>query len=408
MANEEKTKELLDRFEKYCQEIERREKKPRGQIRIVVGMSGGVDSSLTACLLKEFGFDVVSLHMRNWDSSEEDPSREHCTFTKDWNDVKVICETFGIKHVGSSFHPVEFIDQYWNDVFEKLLDGYSIGQTPNPDLFCNKFIKFDAMLNYAIEKGGADYIATGHYAQLGYSDNGETSNTHLLRAIDHSKDQSYFLSFVNKKAFEKSLFPLGQFLKKEEVRVLARDHFKFPNELWGRKDSVGICFIGKRKFKDFLSKYIDSSKGNIVSIEDKTTILGEHDGASFYTIGQGMCLSGMKEKWFVCEKDFKNNILYVCPGNNHPSLLKSSFTISNCHWLENIDNSKEYFVKVRYNQREPFRCKVSYSNDSSLCDITLADSEEPARGIASGQIAVLYDSNSQFSEQICVGGGIYI
>ncbi|KAG2393419.1 hypothetical protein C9374_006950 [Naegleria lovaniensis] len=416
----------------------------RQNISIVVGMSGGVDSSLTACLLKEFGFNVMALHMRNWDSAEEDPSKQFCTFTKDWNDVKTMCDKYQIPLVGDGMHPVEFIDEYWNDVFERLLDGYIQGQTPNPDLFCNKFIKFDAMLKYAQEKCGADYIGTGHYAQIGYEHasgcNATTTMTphttmtnkttppphttttpphtiipnipatHLLRAIDHSKDQSYFLAFVNKHAFHSSLFPLGGFLKTDHVRLLARDYFKFPNELWNRKDSVGICFIGKRKFKDFLSKYINITPGNIISIVDKQTILGKHDGISFYTIGQGIGLSGMKDKWFVCEKDTRNNILYACPGNDHYSLMKSEFSISNCHWLEDVtsesneDNNKDYYVKVRYNQKEPFACSIEKIENDKY---KIVLKEEQARAIAPGQVAVLYKRMNEFPEMVCVGGGIY-
>lgn len=393
----------------------------RNNITIVVGMSGGVDSSLTACLLKEFGFNVLALHMRNWDSAEEDPSKQFCTFTKDWNDVKTMCDKYNIPLVGDGMHPVEFIDEYWNDVFERLLDGYIQGQTPNPDLFCNKFIKFDAMLKYAQERCGAHYIATGHYAQIGYSHtpaNNFTKNrntAHLLRAIDHSKDQSYFLAFVKKQAFDSSLFPLGGFLKTDHVRLLARDYFKFPNELWNRKDSVGICFIGKRKFKDFLSKYINITPGNIVSILDKETILGKHDGISFYTIGQGIGLSGMKDKWFVCEKDIQNNILYACPGNDHYSLMKSEFSISQCHWLEsNVESNQvcestnplehDYYVKVRYNQKEPFACSIEKMDDDKF---KIVLKEEKARAIAPGQVAVLYKKVKEFPEMVCMGGGIY-
>ncbi|KAL9653935.1 hypothetical protein ABK040_014148 [Willaertia magna] len=395
----------LDLFEKYSKRIEDRFKKPRNEIKVIVGMSGGIDSSVTACLLKEMGFNVQAIHMRNWDNSEEDPDRQYCTFTKDWNDVKLISSKFNIPYVGSSLHPVEFIDEYWNDVFERLIEGYQEGITPNPDLFCNKFIKFDAMLNYAKQKCGADCIATGHYAQLETSNNNQ--NLHLLRAVDEDKDQSYFLAFVNPKAFESSIFPLGQYLKKEHVRRLARDYFKFPEELWAKKDSVGICFVGKRKFKDFLSNYVNTQEGNIVSIEDKQTILGKHEGIPFYTIGQSVGLSGMKNKWFVCEKDVKNNILYVCPGE-HEILYRKECIISNCHWLEgNISPDKNYFIKIRYNQRVPMPCRLEpITSNSQQIKVTLLD-DFKARAIAPGQVAVLYEKNDLFNELVCIGGGIY-
>jgi tRNA-specific 2-thiouridylase len=239
--------------------------------------------------------------------------------------VKKITSLYGIELIGSSQHPIQFVERYWNDVFEKVIDGYSRGETPNPDLFCNKYIKFDAMLNYVKQKTDAHFLATGHYAQLdahtnflfnnnnNNNNNNSTSqfkfNVSMSRGVDHTKDQSYFLAFVNKNALYDSLFPLGELYKKSEVRLLASDYFKFPDEIATKKDSVGICFIGKRKFKDFLSNYVESKPGNVISILNPNEVIGRHNGISYHTIGQKLSIGGLNKKWFVCEKDTKNNIL---------------------------------------------------------------------------------------------------
>jgi tRNA (5-methylaminomethyl-2-thiouridylate)-methyltransferase (EC 2.1.1.61) len=268
-------------------------------IKVVVGMSGGVDSSVSALLLKEQGYDVVGIFMKNWD--EEDDSG-YCTAAEDYEDVVRVCDKIGIP-----YYSINFTQEYWDRVFKYFLDEYRSGRTPNPDVMCNKEIKFKAFLDFSL-KIGADYIATGHYARIEYS-NGKYR---MLKGVDRNKDQTYFLCELGQKQLSKTMFPIGH-LNKSEVREIAR---KAGLKTADKKDSTGICFIGERKFKEFLNQFLPAKPGEIRDLSGR--VLGKHDGLMFYTLGQrrGLGIGGIGtgEPWFVVDKDVENNILYVAQG----------------------------------------------------------------------------------------------
>ncbi len=385
---------IHDQFDKYAQHLENRAGRKRSHVNIIVGMSGGVDSSVTAALLKDHGFNVRGLMMQNWDEEDDDCSKTgtNCpTLSQDWFDVKSVCDSIGVSHVKD--HPVRFVQEYWNNVFAKSLEQYERGLTPNPDLLCNEFVKFDAMLNLARDGYNADYIATGHYAQI-------DAQTRLQQAVDGTKDQSYFLAFVNKLAFQHTVFPLGGLLKKEHVRPLAK-YYNLPEQVATKRDSVGICFVGKqRKFSDFLSQFIHKKRGNIISILDGS-VVGKHDGISFYTIGERAKFDGKFDKWYICRKDVKNNILYACPAD-HESLLSSTFFITNCKWITEPSPQKQLFVKVRY-RSQAVPCRVKIQGD--MVQVTL---DAPLKAITSGQAAVFYEPSENCEQMICLGGGVII
>jgi len=270
---------------------------------VIVGMSGGVDSSVTAYLLKEQGYRVTGMFMKNW---EEDDTEEYCAAAADLKDASQVCERLNI-----NLHEVNFAHEYWENVFEHFLSEYKAGRTPNPDILCNKEIKFKEFLLQA-ESLGADFIATGHYVARGQLANEQT----LLRGIDSNKDQSYFLYTLQQHQLEKSLFPLGE-IEKPIVREIAQNqNFVTHN----KKDSTGICFIGERRFKDFLSTYLKPNPGNMV--RDDGTVIGQHDGLMYYTLGQrqGLNIGGPGEAWYVAGKDIQNNELLVVQGHDHPAM----------------------------------------------------------------------------------------
>lgn len=359
-------------------------------MRIIVGMSGGVDSSVTALLLKQQGITVEGLFMKNW---EEDDTDTHCSATKDREDAERVCESLGIP-----LHTVNFATEYWDRVFEHFLEEYRAGRTPNPDILCNKEIKFKAFLDYALHLK-ADGIATGHYARKITRDGAH----YLYKGLDPNKDQSYFLYALSQGPLSKTLFPVGE-LQKPEVRKLAEAHH-FVNAT--KKDSTGICFIGERRFKTFLSTYLPAKPGDIVTPEGKH--LGQHDGLMFYTIGQrqGIGVGGMRNTdnapWYVVHKDLDNNRLIAAQGVNHPLLYKSELLVQEISWI-----NPEAMPAL------PYRCsaKIRYRQTEQACTLSLSPFvtatgsnqwrvvfDEPQRAVTPGQAIVFYEGEG------CLGGG---
>lgn len=352
--------------------------------RVVVGLSGGVDSAVAAFLLKEQGFQVEGLFMKNW---EEDDSDTHCPIQKDLQDAQAVCDKLQIP-----LQIVNFSEDYWDKVFVNFLSEYSAGRTPNPDILCNREIKFKAFLNYAIHSG-ADYIATGHYAKNSFNE----KTYQLYKGDDPNKDQSYFLYALGQEALSKSLFPIGH-LTKPEVRKIAKTQ-GFPN--FDKKDSTGICFIGERKFKDFLNRYLPAKPGNIETPEGE--ILGRHDGLMFYTLGQrqGLKIGGKKDyagtPWYVIEKDLNRNVLIVTQGENHEKLYSKTLVAENIHWIDSNVIPFRCSAKIRYRQMDA-PCQIEFK-DANQCVVTF---DAPQRAITPGQSVVFYQEN------LCLGGGIIL
>lgn len=351
--------------------------------RVVVGMSGGVDSSVAAFLLKEQGYDVIGVFMRNWEADQDDP---HCTAEQDLMDARLVADRLGIP-----LKTVNFAQEYWDRVFQYFLDEYAAGRTPNPDILCNKEIKFKAFLDYALELG-ADFIATGHYAKISQSETG----TELLKARDANKDQSYFLHAVSQQALAKSLFPLGD-LEKPEVRKIARQLGLSNSE---KKDSTGICFIGERKFRDFLSEYMLGKPGIIETTEQEK--IGQHQGLIFYTLGQrqGLGIGGQKNKsedpWYVVKKDLARNVLIVAQKHDHPLLYRKELTCNHIDWInpQKISQSFRCQAKTRYRQPQQ-DCEIIALERGYLVKF-----EQAQWAITPGQSVVFYQ------DEICLGGGI--
>lgn len=358
---------------------------PSSKGRVIVGMSGGVDSSVSALLLKEQGWEVEGLFMKNW---EEDDNLEYCTAAEDLKEAQAVAELLDIP-----LHSVNFSAEYWDEVFEHFLAEYRAGRTPNPDVLCNREIKFKAFLDYALTLG-ADYIATGHYARISR----DASGTHMKCAFDQDKDQTYFLYMLNQHQLSHSLFPLGG-ISKPEVRKLASDA-GLPNH--ERKDSTGICFIGERKFRDFLSRYLPANPGLIETAEGIG--IGQHQGLMYYTLGQrkGLGIGGQagasNSPWFVVQKDLKRNRLVVAQGHEHPLLLAPALQASQLHWIMGsppIEQPLNCLARIRH--RQPLqKCEVSLK-PSGQCLVRFAT---PQRAITPGQSVVFY------LEDECLGGGI--
>ena len=349
---------------------------------VVVGMSGGVDSSVAAFLLKEQGFKVQGLFMQNWQS---EPG-EVCTSEVDFADASIICDLLDIP-----LHRANFSDEYWDRVFKEFLSEHEKGRTPNPDILCNREIKFKSFLDYAL-KIGADHIATGHYAALEYKNN----KTLLMRSADLNKDQTYFLHEVTGKEFAKCLFPLAA-LKKEEVRKIAEEN-KFINH--NKKDSVGICFVGERNLKDFLKRFLEFRKGEIKDSEGN--IVGTHPGALLFTQGQrqGLNVGGVKDKpelpWYVYDKSIKLNEVYVCQGEFNKLLMSSGLIMESMKWINPTSPPQILDCQVQVRHRgKPIDCKAQFLE--GCVDLKFS---EKIRAIAPGQSAVLYKNNE------CLGGGI--
>ena len=351
--------------------------------KVVIGISGGVDSSVAALLLKEQGYEVIGLFMRNWDSSinndylgNPDLNNDICPQEKDYNDALEVCKKLDIP-----LHRIDFVKEYWDYVFTYFLDELKKGRTPNPDVMCNKYIKFDLFVKEA-KKLGADYIATGHYAKV--------IDGQLYKASDKNKDQSYFLAYVNKEVFKDVIFPL-QDLTKPEIRKIASDKGLVTAK---KKDSTGICFIGERNFTKFLENYLPNIPGKIVNIETND-VVGEHIGLMYYTLGQrrGLNLGGFKDKSYVAKKDLENNILYIATGDENKYLYSKEAIIEDFNFLTD-KRITDCTCKFRYRQPD-IKCHVEYLENNKI-KVTY----DNAKAVTPGQFCVLYDGD------LCLGGGI--
>ncbi|HEY3699108.1 MAG TPA: tRNA 2-thiouridine(34) synthase MnmA [Spongiibacteraceae bacterium] len=353
---------------------------------VIVGMSGGVDSSVAALLLCEQGYRVEGLFMKNWD---EDDGTEYCTARADLADAQAVCDRIGIH-----LHTANFAAEYWDRVFAHFLAEYRAGRTPNPDILCNKEIKFKAFLDYAIELG-ADFIATGHYARIGrLSPDGKSAE--LFKGLDPNKDQSYFLHAVSGEQFAKTLFPVGE-LPKTRVREIARTHNLITHD---KKDSTGICFIGERRFKDFLQRYLPAQPGIIEDVDGRA--IGEHHGLMYHTIGQrqGLGIGGLHgagaEPWYVVDKGLARNVLIVAQGSEHARLFKPALTMSQMHWIGGIAPTLPLRCRAKTRYRQPDQdCVLEAGADGYRLRF-----DRSQRAITPGQSAVLY------LDELCLGGGI--
>lgn len=355
---------------------------PEPGSRVVVGMSGGVDSSVTAYLLKQQGYQVEGLFMKNWD---EDDGTEYCTALADLEDASRVCERIDIP-----LHTANFAAEYWDSVFEYFLAEYRANRTPNPDVLCNSEIKFKVFLEYAAALG-ADAIATGHYARVIYRDN----SAQLHKGIDRNKDQSYFLHAVSEQAFSRSIFPLGGMEKPEVRRIAAEQAFENSS----KRDSTGICFIGERRFRDFLQTYIPAQPGAIVDPDGQ--VLAEHSGLMYYTYGQrqGLGIGGVADRpeqpWYVVDKNIQDNHLVVAQGE-HPLLFSRGLVCEQMH-----------FINGEPLETTALTCKIRYRQADQLCSLQQIDQElwqvgfeQPQRAVTPGQYAVFYQGDH------CLGGGV--
>lgn len=347
--------------------------------RVVVGMSGGVDSSVAALLLKQQGYDVIGIFMKNWDDTDENGV---CTATEDYEDVVRVCNQIGIP-----YYAVNFEKQYWEKVFTYFLDEYKAGRTPNPDVMCNKEIKFKAFLEHAMALG-ADYLATGHYARVAYRD-GEYQ---LLRGLDANKDQTYFLNQLGQAQLSKVLFPIGE-LQKAQVREIAKEAGLATA---GKKDSTGICFIGERNFKQFLSNYLPAQPGQMQTLDGK--VKGTHDGLMYYTIGQrhGLGIGGSGEPWFVVGKNLKENILYVAQGFDNELLYSDAIIATNVNWVSGRKLSEPMSCTAKFRYRQPDVPVTVEMIDETTARVSF---EQRVRAVTPGQAVVFYNGEQ------CLGGG---
>ncbi|MGI6527623.1 MAG: tRNA 2-thiouridine(34) synthase MnmA [Caldicoprobacterales bacterium] len=354
------------------------------KINIVVGMSGGVDSSVAALLLKEQGYRVIGVFMKNWDEPDENGV---CTATEDYEEAVRVCNQLEIP-----YYSVSFVKEYWDRVFTYFLEEYKKGRTPNPDVLCNKEIKFKMFLDYAM-KIGADYLATGHYAQI----HKEQGKAHLLKGLDRGKDQSYFLCALNQQQLSKAIFPIGGLEKREVRRIAEQAGLKTAH----RKDSTGICFIGERNFKEFLGNYLPAQPGEIRSQDQPGRVLGRHDGLMYYTLGQRKGLGigggyGSGDPWFVAEKDLKNNILYVVQGDQNPALYSRGLTAENVNWIQGQPPAETFSCQAKFRYRQPDQgVEVTVTGEGS-CSVRF---DKPQKAVTPGQFVVFYQGEE------CLGGG---
>ncbi|RSL31591.1 tRNA 2-thiouridine(34) synthase MnmA [Salibacterium salarium] len=353
-------------------------KKPE-DTRVIVGMSGGVDSSVTAALLKDEGYEVIGIFMKNWDDTDENGV---CTATDDYDDVIKVCNQLDIP-----YYAVNFEQKYWDHVFTYFLDEYKSGRTPNPDIVCNKEIKFKAFLHHALTLG-ADYLATGHYAQVRTEQDGTVS---MLRGKDHNKDQTYFLNQLNQKQLQKVMFPLGS-LEKQEVREIAHDKGLSTAD---KKDSTGICFIGERNFKEFLQSYLPAQPGEMVT--EDGVLKGKHEGLMYYTLGQrqGLGIGGSGEPWFVLNKDLSNNRLIVGQGFHHQGLYSEGLYASGFNWIDGELREQPFSCTAKFRYRQSDQAVTVYPKPNGEAYIAF---HEPQRAITPGQAVVLYE------DDVCLGG----
>lgn len=356
--------------------------------KVIIGLSGGVDSSVAALLLKQQGYDVTAIFMRNWDSAANNdilgnPNLEDdiCPEEQDYKDAQLVADKIGIPLI-----KVDFVSEYWDKVFEYFLSEYRLGRTPNPDIMCNKEIKFKAFLEYA-EKLGCDYIAMGHYARVNHNEENQ-----LLRGIDSNKDQTYFLCQLNQTQLAKSLFPIGD-IDKKEVRRIAKE---YDLATANKKDSTGVCFIGERDFKQFLMNYLPAKPGKMMTLDGE--IKGNHDGLMYYTIGQrkGLGIGGPGGPWFVIAKDLERNILYVGEGFHHEYLYSNKTIVTDVNWIPLIKFEGELQVTAKYRYRQKDNeVTIKWLDDNTLEVI----SHKPVRAVTPGQACVFYDGD------VCLGGG---
>ncbi len=354
------------------------EKAPK-DTRVIVGMSGGVDSSVAALVLKEQGYDVIGIFMKNWDDTDEFGV---CAATEDYQDVIRVCSQLDIP-----YYAVNFEKQYWDKVFIYFLEEYKSGKTPNPDVICNKEIKFKAFLDHAMSLG-ADYVATGHYARV-VRENGKV---HMLRGKDENKDQTYFLNQLTEEQLSKVLFPIGDMEKPKVRELAAKSHLVTAS----KKDSTGICFIGERNFKEFLSGYLPAQKGNMETFEG--VVVGQHDGLMYYTIGQrhGLGIGGKGDPWFVIGKDMERNVLYVEQGFHHEMLYSDCIISDHVSWISKGDMPETFECTAKFRYRQPDnKVTVERLGDSKV----KVNFHEPIRAITPGQAVVFYQGEE------CLGGG---
>lgn len=358
--------------------------KDKKDTTVVIGMSGGVDSSVAALVLKQQGYNVIGLFMRNW---EEETDTGHCTAEEDYDDVKRVCNKIGIP-----YYTVNFAKDYLDLVFADFIEEYKKGRTPNPDILCNREIKFGPFLDYA-KKIGADYIATGHYAQVSREKDG---TVHLLRGADMGKDQTYFLNQLNQDQLKNVMFPIGH-MQKPELRKIAEENDLVTAD---KKDSTGICFIGERKFKKFLSEYVTGKEGDMLDMEGNK--VGTHDGLMFYTLGQrrglklGGQLGGNGERWFVVDKDVENNILYVSQGE-HPKMFSNGLVTNKLHFIANKPEEEVFECTAKFRYRQPDQEVKVVLNKNGGAKVFF---KQKQRAVTPGQWVVLYKNDE------CLGGGI--
>ncbi len=345
---------------------------------VVVGMSGGVDSSVSALLLKQQGYRVIGLFMKNW---EEEDGLGVCKASREYEDVVAVCETIGIP-----YYSVNFVKEYWDSVFTHFLEECRLGRTPNPDILCNREIKFKALFEKARELD-ADFLATGHYCQ--------TRGGLLLKGADPGKDQSYFLHAIEGKVLHHVLFPIGQ-MQKKEVRAIARAHGLPTSE---KKDSTGICFIGKRDFKEFLSQYLAITPGNFETPEGE--IVGRHDGVAYYTLGQrkGLAIGGPGDAWYVVSKDPARNVVVIAQGDEHPALFCDSLTACELSWICEPPSHLPYSCNAKIRYRQPDQPCIIQSIENGVATVFFP---VPQRAATPRQSIVFYDG------AICLGGGFIL
>jgi len=353
--------------------------------KVIVGMSGGVDSSVSAYLLLQQGYQVEGLFMKNW---EEDDNEEYCTAAADLADAQAVCDKLGIE-----LHTINFSAEYWDRVFEYFLAEYKAGRTPNPDIMCNKEIKFKAFLEFACEDLGADYIATGHYVR----NRNTAQGCQMLRGLDNNKDQSYFLYTLSEQQVAQTLFPVGE-LEKPKVREIAEQQGLVTAT---KKDSTGICFIGERKFSEFLGRYLPAQPGNIETVDGE--VIGQHQGLMYHTLGQrkGLGIGGKQgasdQPWYTVDKDLKRNVLIVAQGADHPRLFSNGLEADQIHWVDRqpLQQPLRCTVKTRYRQQD-IPATVTPTADDRLEVIF----DQPQAAVTPGQSVVFYQGD------ICLGGAI--